>query len=762
MIRFRDISRTLSATSGRTELARLVSALFVWMVLAGGFTLLSGMLDGSGRVSPASDSFSVGFALTNALPGLLLIGLAWAATGRVVLSTLIAIALYATVLGINRLKQAHLGSPLMPQDIEFLTRAPASSISLFANYVPWPRVVAWGGAAFVVVVLGLRWTQRKFSPSPAARARAFAGIISLASLLALLVPSPFSGYLYGKERSAGASFDAMTNDAKFPGVINNLFAPQPVDTSYFRAGSPQQAASAIRHALGSTPPSECVVPATTASVPDIVVVQSEAFFDIAKMQGMGVKEATPNFRRLSKQGLHGDLFVPTLGGNTIRTEYEVLTGQPLWVDPGITYPYFEVGAFTMPGLISALNRNGYETISIHANSGAFWRRSDTFRELGFDRQVWAADFRNADRTDFYIPDKYMTDEILRALEMPRASPRFVYAIGIENHGPYEYHPGDYHRKHDTKPESDYALPATLPGGERAKLRTYLYHLARVDQELGRLVSMLRKSGRPTIVAFFGDHLPALPKVFDVQQMASGKSKDRQPTSWLLLDLRDRQPSAPTRDIASWQLGAVVLKQAGICDPYFAVAAEAEPALSELTSAAERNPKAGTSSVREAQEAFVQLALLQRSGGVCSAFHQAPPVAGIKAACADRNEGSAAAPSDISNSPAAVSVDSVQFGRYVEPETFAVGGTGTRFRTTDRLFAAVELQGSGGAVVVQVRLLDRSGRVVAAQVQTVQPRSWTKVNFDLRSAAQAATTAGAYTAETLLDGQVVDTTRITVE
>lgn len=612
-----SISPTRNASIG---VARI---LVTWLLVPSGFVLLSGMLDGSGRVSLLNENFELAYAVTNALPGLLLMALLWAASGRAALSILAPAAIYAAILGINRLKLAHLQSPLMPQDIEFLINAPASSVSLFSNYIPWHRLLLFASATAIALTMLLRWVHRRFRPSPRGPLRAITGGLALVALLSLLVPGALAGRVYNSERSVAASFDALLSEAKFPGVVNNLMAPKQRYAGYFREGMPQVAADAVRRAFLPDAPPECSAPASPNSAPDIVFVQSEAFFDVAKLNGMGSTEATPNFRTLSEQGVHGDLYVPTLGGNTIRTEYEVITGQPLWADPEIIYPYFEVGAFDMPSLVSTLNEHGYETVSVHANSGAFWRRSDTFREMGFGRQIWADSFAGADRSDFYIPDRFMTDEILRALQAPRNAPRMVYAISIENHGPYEYHPVGYHQSHDTKPESEYQLPRSLPSNERAKLRTYLYHLANVDHELGRLASSLRQSGRPTILVFFGDHLPALPNVFDTQQMVSGMSKDRQPTSWLMVDMREQSPSSQSVDIASWQLAAQVLKQAGICDPYFAVAAAADPALARLTSTAERDPRPGTEAVKAARESALQLALLQRSGQVCAAYHQLP-------------------------------------------------------------------------------------------------------------------------------------------
>lgn len=113
-------------------------------------------------------------------------------------------------------------------------------------------------------------------------------------------------------------------------------------------------------------------------------------------------------------------------------------------------------------------------------------------------------------------------------------------------------------------------------------------------------------------------------------------------------------------------------------------------------------------------------------------------------------------------PAVVTVASVKYGRYVEPKTFLVGGVGTKFKATDQLYAAVQLEGTAPTATVQVRVLDGTGQPVAEQGRTVEPKKPMKVNFALSKAAPAPIAAGTYTAETLLDGQVVNTVELIVE
>lgn len=152
-----------------------------------------------------------------------------------------------------------------------------------------------------------------------------------------------------------------------------------------------------------------------------------------------------------------------------------------------------------------------------------------------------------------------------------------------------------------------------------------------------------------------------------------------------------------------------------------------------------------------------------------------PVAALAAVLAlgacNRQAGDAApaadAPSTAPVAPAApvstvLKVAEVKFGRYVEPKTFAVGGVGKKFKTSDQLFASVQLDGVADTASVQVRLLDAAGQVVADQSRDIQPKKPMKVNFQLTKGLAAPLTAGTYRVETNLNGQSAMADELTIE
>lgn len=103
----------------------------------------------------------------------------------------------------------------------------------------------------------------------------------------------------------------------------------------------------------------------------------------------------------------------------------------------------------------------------------------------------------------FVSDAVLTDTILSKLNERKdvEKPAFVFAISMENHFSYE---GDKYAEH----EIDVEAPS-LSEDDKLTLKNYVQGLHDADRELGRLTETLKKSSRPTVVAFFGDHMGIL-------------------------------------------------------------------------------------------------------------------------------------------------------------------------------------------------------------------------------------------------------------
>ncbi|MER3546660.1 MAG: sulfatase [Rhodanobacteraceae bacterium] len=343
--------------------------------------------------------------------------------------------------------------------------------------------------------------------------------------------------------------------------------------------------------------------------PDIVVVQSESFFDPGRMRGYAPHQFIPNFERLARTGESGSLYVPTFGGGTIRTEFEVLTGLPLRYFPQVQFPYLQISTKVIPGLARTLRSNGYTTIAIHDNYRGFWNRASALQRLGFDRFIAIDEFpKNVPHDGHYVADSALTDVILKTLR-DSGPPQLIFAISMEAHGPYDGDPGPINvAERDAIP-----VPQGVTGTAKTMLQNYLYHLRHADAQLGRLADALSHRARPTLLMFYGDHLPALGQAFEVNGFKDNRDQLEQTGSWLLIDPAHPQSTVPEA-LAAWALPGQLLERAGIRDDaWFALIDVMAPQLSPLTRAPDAPPVIETARQRALDQGMVNIAQLRLKG-----------------------------------------------------------------------------------------------------------------------------------------------------
>ena len=245
---------------------------------------------------------------------------------------------------------------------------------------------------------------------------------------------------------------------------------------------------------------------TNERVP-IILVQCESFFDARRLSPRIPRELLAGFEACCASGaLFGRLAVPGWGANTMRTEFAALTGLP---ESALGYdrfnPYYALARRPIQSQVWRLRRAGYRTLCLHPFDRRFFRRDLAMPALGFERFLGRESLGGA-RVPPYQSDPELAGHILRALdeEGPRS---FIFAITMGNHGPWLA----------KGPPLDPAVaglfdPAEIPDG--AGLLRYLDGLRRSDEMLRLLQEGLERRGLPAVLAFYGDHLPSLPKAFD--------------------------------------------------------------------------------------------------------------------------------------------------------------------------------------------------------------------------------------------------------
>lgn len=242
--------------------------------------------------------------------------------------------------------------------------------------------------------------------------------------------------------------------------------------------------------------------------PDVIVIQSESFFDARRLGDAVVPGLFARFDNARREAVwYGEMTVPAWGANTMRTEFAVLTGTESF---SLGYARFYPYAFVrnkIASLASWFDRCGYDTVAIHPYYADFFGRMRVFPLLGFTRFLDIRHFASASRAGPYVADAAVSESIIAELEGAGDDrPRFIFAMTMENHGPLHLEqvlPGESSSRHTLGEDASWR-----------DLTAYLRHIENADAMIGRLLDHLRTSDRETVVCFYGDHVPALPHVFD--------------------------------------------------------------------------------------------------------------------------------------------------------------------------------------------------------------------------------------------------------
>jgi hypothetical protein len=402
-----------------------------------------------------------------------------ALTRRPYFSAFIALALVGLVSGVSNAKYASLREPFVFTDLSLFSQ-------LFAHprlYLPFLSV-----QTVIAIVAGVLLLAGGFFLDAAAPA-SVAASCALAAAVCLII-----GY-------AIAARLRLTLDPLEDQSRNGFFA---VFVAYLLNGMRRATFRGFERAMSASPFFDSASPHLR---PDVIIIQSESFFDARQSSAKIDDSLYTNYdTALRESAEHGQLEVPAWGANTMRSEFALLSGIP---SEALGYARFYPYAFirrACTSLASWFHRAGYATLAIHPYYADFFGRDRVFPLLGFERFLDIRAFANAHRAGPYISDASVFDRIIKELDSSRPNPAFIFAMTMENHGPLHLETvekGESSRYHSLGEDPAYK-----------DLTAYLRHIANADAMIGRLLAHLRTRRRDTVLCFYGDHVPALPHIFE--------------------------------------------------------------------------------------------------------------------------------------------------------------------------------------------------------------------------------------------------------
>ena len=238
-------------------------------------------------------------------------------------------------------------------------------------------------------------------------------------------------------------------------------------------------------------------------LPNIIVVQLESYFDVANAEFFTTSEdACANLHNLYQNYSNGYFKVPSVGAGTANTEFEVLTGMNLrYFGPG-EYPYKTYSKkHPTESAATALASLGYGTHALHDNTGNFYSRANVFNNMGFDTFT-SKEFMNVLQTteNGWAKDEILTHHIMEAMDTTKQED-FVFTVSVQGHGNYPETQVIENPKIKVEGIEDEAL--------KNKWEYYVNQVYEMDQFVGDLIKAVEERNEPSVVVFYGDHLPTM-------------------------------------------------------------------------------------------------------------------------------------------------------------------------------------------------------------------------------------------------------------
>ncbi len=238
---------------------------------------------------------------------------------------------------------------------------------------------------------------------------------------------------------------------------------------------------------------------TVNEYPNIVVYFVESFSDPQRIHGFEVKpDPLENIRKMLEEGYYGDMLVPTFGGESPKTAFEVLTGLPQRFYSGVIFPIIKKKIFSIPWYLKSL---GYKTFCVFNYSSPFYNETRALLLLGISELHFADNWKREGRAfniDIDGIAKFIS--IGERINTREGRPFFGIFFGMESHQPYNFRLED---------SIDFEIKFKGRKIDKVEYKTYFNLIKNVSLSLREIVKWAENVERKTVVLALSDHLPPL-------------------------------------------------------------------------------------------------------------------------------------------------------------------------------------------------------------------------------------------------------------
>jgi glucan phosphoethanolaminetransferase (alkaline phosphatase superfamily) len=219
----------------------------------------------------------------------------------------------------------------------------------------------------------------------------------------------------------------------------------------------------------------------------VVIIQVESLDDAVLSHRVRGELVTPFLRKLREKSLYLPIRAVHYNGSC-DADFTILTG---FAPPHGFMPY-ALDRFPIQNtIVDAFHQAGYRTVAIHGNTGEYFRRRNSFAQMGFDELLFSQELVQNYGLQVASHSAHLKDaDVLRvAAEQLQHSrrPTMQFLITITSHGPF--------RELEAKEQELFPEPTGLA-------ENYLNSIRYVDRELEQFYDHLPVG---TCLVIYGDH-----------------------------------------------------------------------------------------------------------------------------------------------------------------------------------------------------------------------------------------------------------------
>jgi phosphoglycerol transferase MdoB-like AlkP superfamily enzyme len=242
----------------------------------------------------------------------------------------------------------------------------------------------------------------------------------------------------------------------------------------------------------------------TSNKPNVIFIMNEAFSDISLDKVFNFTEEDDplkNFKTIStqKNAISGHLIVPNFGGGTANTEFDVLTGMQTINLNTVPTSAFRLVRKDIKSIARIFTQNSYQNLFIHPGDDWFYNRTNVYRFMGMDNQIFIDKFKKPDDLKGnMISDKATGAKIIDQFEQNIKSnngPLFNYTVTIQNHMPYTKN------KYASYKIRDVATTKKISDESKILLSNYFEGVRDADALLKELTDYFMNRKEPVVLVF---------------------------------------------------------------------------------------------------------------------------------------------------------------------------------------------------------------------------------------------------------------------